>query len=88
MPLYAITYDIPNDRRRTKVAKLLKRYGKHVQYSVFELDVNKKLLERALAELREMIDEEEDSVFVYALAAAPARLTGELQMAEKEGFVV
>jgi len=88
MPLYAITYDIPDDRRRTKVAKLLKRYGNHVQYSVFELDVDRRLLQRALKELKRLIDEESDSVFVYPLAAAPKRLSGSLQVEEGEGFVV
>ena len=88
MPLYAIAYDIPDDRRRAKVAKLLKRYGKHVQYSVFELEVNRKLLLQALRELRRHIDEEADSVFVYTLAGAPQRLSGSLKVEEDDGFVV
>lgn len=33
---YLISYDIPDDRRRVRVAKTLKDYGDRVQYSVFE----------------------------------------------------
>lgn len=36
MVLYVVTYDIPSDKRRQKVAKLLEGYGRRVQYSVFE----------------------------------------------------
>ncbi|MFW6359187.1 MAG: CRISPR-associated endonuclease Cas2, partial [Chroococcales cyanobacterium] len=36
MLLYLVTYDIPCDKRRKKVADLLEGYGQRVQYSVFE----------------------------------------------------
>ncbi|MGI0489366.1 CRISPR-associated endonuclease Cas2 [Pantanalinema rosaneae CENA516] len=36
MLLYVVTYDIPCDKRRKKVADLLEGYGRRVQYSVFE----------------------------------------------------
>jgi len=32
-------YDIPNNKRRTKVMKMLEGYGEHVQESVFECDL-------------------------------------------------
>ena len=38
--MYAIvTYDIPEDKRRTKIHNILKSYGQWVQYSVFECDL-------------------------------------------------
>jgi len=36
MMLYVISYDIPDDERRLKVAKILLDFGRRVQYSVFE----------------------------------------------------
>lgn len=33
--LHLVSYDIPNDRRRTKVAKKLVGLGQRVQFSVF-----------------------------------------------------
>lgn len=35
-----IAYDITDDKRRTKMFKFLKNYGRWVQYSLFELEVN------------------------------------------------
>ena len=35
-----VAYDIPDDRRRTRVAKVLEDYGDRVQYSVFEMNLD------------------------------------------------
>jgi len=35
----AITYDISDNRTRTRVFKILERYGAWKQYSVFELEI-------------------------------------------------
>lgn len=50
--LYIIAYDIPNDKRRTKVHKLLCGYGYWTQYSLFECWLTK----RHLVELRAKIN--------------------------------
>ncbi|NEP62230.1 MAG: CRISPR-associated endonuclease Cas2 [Symploca sp. SIO2G7] len=34
--LVLVVYDIPDNKRRTKLAKFLEGYGRRVQYSVFE----------------------------------------------------
>ena len=36
----AVTYDISEDRVRTRVYKILEKYGAWKQYSVFELEIN------------------------------------------------
>jgi CRISPR-associated protein Cas2 len=41
MFLYVISYDIPDDKRRKKIADLLEGYGQRVQYSVFECQLNR-----------------------------------------------
>ena len=41
-----VSYDIPNDKRRTQVMKTLKDYGAHVQYSVFECELKPELYRR------------------------------------------
>ena len=33
---HVISYDIPDDQRRSRLAKVLKGFGTRVQYSVFE----------------------------------------------------
>ena len=66
---FLVTYDIPADRRRTKVAKLLTGYGDRVQYSVFECDLTQKQIERLVQELTGLIAPEEDSLRIYRLCA-------------------
>jgi len=64
-----ISYDIVNDKRRTKVMKLLKGYGTRVQYSVFECRLNAVELTKLSHELRGLIDLNTDSVRCYRLDA-------------------
>ena len=65
--LYIISYDIPNDRRRTKVAKLLLGFGQRVQYSVFECYLDKKQILLLRTRLLNLAKEEEDNVRIYDL---------------------
>lgn len=67
---YIISYDIPDDRRRTKIAKTLLDFGDRVQYSVFEARLDKKLLDKLVQKLLEIIEESEDSIRIYPLCAA------------------
>lgn len=70
-----ISYDIVEDKRRTKVIKHLRGYGNHVQYSVFECDLSPRLLVQLQSELRDLIDLKTDSVRVYQIDAGSARRT-------------
>jgi CRISPR-associated protein Cas2 len=67
MLLYIIVYDITCDRRRNKIADLLKGYGRRVQYSVFECVLpNHKYLELQ-QRLKSKIDLTEDNIRFYPL---------------------
>jgi CRISPR-associated protein Cas2 len=66
--LYVISYDIPNNKRRRKVAELLEGYGQRVQYSVFECDLSEKQYETLKARLRKRINHE-DSLRFYPISA-------------------
>ena len=68
-----ISYDVVDDKRRTKVLKLLKGYGTHVQYSVFECELDDQELMQVRRELGEIIDRHTDSVRCYLLDAAAVR---------------
>ena len=63
--LYVVSYDIPDDRRRTRVHSALTGFGTWVQYSVFECFLDRKqrmLLEARL--LEEFINEKIPYVFM------------------------
>lgn len=65
---YVVAYDICDDRRRTKVAKILEDFGDRAQYSVFEMELDH--FER-FGELRRrlesVIDPATDGVRMYFL---------------------
>jgi len=62
-----VSYDIPDDRRRTRVCHLLKDYGRRVQYSVFECQLRPKDLQRLRERLKPLLDLAEDDVRFYQL---------------------
>ncbi|MEX1368624.1 MAG: CRISPR-associated endonuclease Cas2 [Nannocystaceae bacterium] len=68
MPLLLVAYDIPDDRRRTKVSKALVRMGRRVQYSVFI--VRRGSAEGVAQVLRPLIDPSEDDVRIHPVCAA------------------
>jgi len=63
----AVSYDIPDDRRRNRVCKLLKDYGERVQYSVFECMLRPNDLKRMQERLKPLLVPEEDDVRFYRL---------------------
>lgn len=67
---YVVAYDIPDDRRRLRVARLLERYGERVQYSVFEMYLTREEWEGLWRALTRMLVEEEDHLRVYRLCLA------------------
>lgn len=70
MSRFVVCYDVANSTRRYKVAACLDGYGDRVQDSVFELPVNRLLLDQCLAEVVGLINAAEDSVIIYRLCAA------------------
>jgi len=69
MDFYLVSYDIPDDKRRTKVASLLEDYGQRVQFSVFEVWLDEAMRRELVDGLNKRIDPEEDSVRLYWLCA-------------------
>jgi len=67
--LFIICYDISDDRRRKKVSDILEGYGTRVQESVFESNINIKLLEELILKLSENISAT-DSVRIYPLCSS------------------
>ena len=61
-----VSYDIHDNKRRTRVHKVLKNFGERIQFSVFECDLtNEQLLYMQHALLRIIKEEDRDSVRFY-----------------------
>lgn len=67
---WIVSYDIPNDKRRTKVSKILEGFGRRAQYSVFECEIDDEKCDRLAQLLARAIDPDEDDVRFYPLNRA------------------
>jgi len=54
--LYVVAYDIPDDKRRTKVHRILKGFGKWTEFSLFECFLTRKELLIMRAKLDTYLD--------------------------------
>jgi CRISPR-associated protein Cas2 len=68
-----VAYDIPDDRRRVRLHKVLLGYGTPVQYSVFECLVDRDELARMKRAVRRAIRPRLDHVRYYFLCGACQR---------------
>jgi CRISPR-associated protein Cas2 len=62
-----ISYDISDDKRRTKIHSLLKSYGEWVQYSVFECELTNTEYARLRSRFDKLIKPDEDNANFYLL---------------------
>lgn len=68
--MYLISYDISENKRRNKIFKELKNYGRHVQFSVFECEIDKKRYRQLYASLLHLMDGcEEGNIRIYQICA-------------------
>ncbi|MBI4843625.1 MAG: CRISPR-associated endonuclease Cas2 [Nitrospirae bacterium] len=66
---YLVCYDIAQPRRLTRVYKIMKGKGIHLQYSVFHCTMTWQDLLKLKFDLSNVIDEEEDDIRIYPLPA-------------------
>ena len=62
-----IAYDVTDDRRRYHLCKALERYGVRIQYSVFDLSITSKDLQKLVDHLQRLIDNKADRLLVLQL---------------------
>ncbi len=60
---FLVIYDIRNDKRLKKVAKVMEQYGLRVQKSVFEMDCSEKILNELRKKVSKLIEEEDYVVY-------------------------
>ena len=68
-----VVYDIAEDRRRLKLMKLLEGYGRRVQESVFECDLEVKDYRKMMQRLQRLISPRTDNVRCYHLCSADVK---------------
>jgi CRISPR-associated protein Cas2 len=71
--VFLVTYDICDDKRLRKVFKTMRNWGDHLQYSVFECQLNGAELHKLKIELKEIINAAHDQVLFVDLGPAAGR---------------
>lgn len=62
-----ISYDIKNDKLRTKFSKYIKKFGYRLQYSVYEITNSKNMLNNIINQITNIFEKqftEDDSVII------------------------
>ena len=49
--MFIVSYDFEDNRRRVKFSTFLKKYGRRLQYSVFEIKNSRRILENIQKEI-------------------------------------
>ncbi|MBN2508126.1 MAG: CRISPR-associated endonuclease Cas2 [Verrucomicrobia bacterium] len=70
---YLVCYDIADDKRLRHVFKACKNFGEHLQYSVFECDLNPTEKTQMETVLNDLIKHDEDQVLFVTLGPAEGR---------------
>jgi CRISPR-associated protein Cas2 len=89
--LWVACYDIADDERRAAACAVLLKYGRRVQYSVFECHLTAYRRGRLGAELRDLLDPATDSLRFYpqcAWCAQERRMLGTALATVDAGFEV
>jgi len=70
---YLVCYDIADPKRLRQVFKTCRNFGNHLQFSVFECDLNPRERTELETELGAVIHFDEDQVLFVELGAAEGR---------------
>jgi CRISPR-associated protein Cas2 len=70
---YLVAYDISNDKRLRQVFKIMRGFGDHLQYSVFECQLTPTDLIKLRIELGGVIHHDQDQVIFVNLGPAEGR---------------
>jgi len=63
-----VSYDFENDKKRNKFSKFLKKYGRKIQYSVYEIKNSPRVLQNILSEIKLKYEKEftgSDSILIF-----------------------
>jgi len=71
--VYLVTYDVTDDARLRQVFKVMRRFGDHLQYSVFRCVLSEREKIRMSAALTEVINCREDQVLIADLGPEEGR---------------
>lgn len=67
-----LAYDIRNDKLRTQFSNFIKMYGRRLQFSVYEINNSKRVLELVKIEIKDRFEKrfkQSDSVLIFNISS-------------------
>ena len=85
---YVVAYDISDDKRRNSLSALLDKYGTRVQYSIYEIEINKTKLKHLIEDIKEkkLFDKDGDSIRFYYIHESTLENSFDLSQKRREPF--
>lgn len=68
-----VSYDISDNKKRNKFSKFIQKFGRRLQYSVYEVDNSEKILYNIIAEINNVFAkafDQSDSVYIFHMSAS------------------
>ena len=90
--MIVVSYDISDDKLRTKFSKYLSKFGNRLQYSVFEIDNSKRIVDNIVTDIKNRFEKcftQQDSVIIFKLSSSCEVLRfGYAKNDEKDFFII
>lgn len=86
-----VSYDISDDKVRTKFSKFLCKFGYRLQYSVFEIRNSNRVLRNVISEIESTyVDHftEDDSIIIFMLSASCKKMCYGYAKHDADDFMV
>lgn len=86
-----ISYDISDDKLRTKFSKYLCRFGHRLQYSVFEIDNSPRILNNIMTDIKNNFENkflQSDSVMIFKLSESCEIIRFGYAKNEEKDFII
>ena len=87
-----VSYDISDDKLRTKFSKYLSKFGHRLQYSVFEIDNSNRILDNIVTDIKNRFEKcftQQDSVIIFKLSSSCEVIRfGYAKNDEKDFFII
>lgn len=68
-----ISYDISDDKKRTKFCRYIQRFGHRLQYSVYEIENSERILNNIITDINNKFKkcfDQSDSVYIFQMSAS------------------
>ena len=86
-----VSYDISDDKKRTKFSKYIQRFGHRLQYSVYEIENSDRILNNIITDIDNRFSklfDETDSIYIFKLSNTCEVTRYGYAKHEEEDFIV